>query len=241
MIMTAHQWATYSPREDEQLPRGKHIVVQPWERMVVLRRGAVVEVLEPGAHRRWDAGLRGRRVDTRPWVLHVPVQEVPTADGVTVKLSVAAEVRVADPVARVLAGHGVHERLYLRVQVALRDLVATSSVEDVVSGRAAVGARLASAVGDVSDLGVVVDRIEVKDVVLPAELKRAQAEVLLARAQGVAALERARAEAASLRTLANAARLATDLPALVELRLVQELGRSTGHTVVIGSAAGSAR
>jgi len=25
-----------------------------------------------------------------------------------------------------------------------------------------------------------------------------------------------------------------DLPALVELRLVQELGRTTGHTVVIG-------
>ena len=221
----------------EQLRRGSRIVVQPWERVVVLRRGAIVEVLEPGAHRRWESGLRGRRVDVRPWVLHVPVQEVPTADGVTVKVSLAAEARVTDAESFVVvAGAAVHERLYLRMQVALRDVVATASVEEVVSGRATVGTRLANALGDVSDLGVSVERVEVKDVVLPSELKRAQAEVLLARAQGMAALERARAEAASLRTLANAARLAADLPALVELRLVQELGRSSGHTVVIGQS-----
>ena len=220
----------------EPLRRGTRIVVQPWERMVVLRRGAIVEVLTPGAHRRWESGLRGRRIDVRPWVLHVPVQEVPTADGVTVKVSLAAEARVIDAEAFVVAGTSVHERLYLRAQVALRDVVATASVEDVVTGRATVGTRLAEAVGDVSDLGVALERVEVKDVVLPSELKRAQAEVLLARAQGVAALERARAEAASLRTLANAARLAADLPALVELRLVQELGRSSGHTVVIGQS-----
>lgn len=220
----------------EALAPGTRIVVEPWERVVVLRHGAIVEVLGPGAHRRWVRRLRGRRVDVRPWVLHVPVQEVPTADGVTVKLSVAAEVHVSDPVVSVTTSASPVERLYLRVQVALRDVVATSSVEDVVTGRATVGTRLADAIGDVADLGLAVDRVEVKDVVLPADLKRAQAEVLLARAQGLAALERARAEAASLRTLANAARLATDLPALVELRLVQELGRTSGHTVVIGQA-----
>jgi regulator of protease activity HflC (stomatin/prohibitin superfamily) len=220
----------------EPLRRGARIVVHPWERVVVVRRGAIVEVLTPGAHRRWASGLRGRRIDVRPWVLHVPVQEVPTADGVTVKVSLAAEARVIDAEAFVVAGPSVHERLYLRAQMALRDVVATASVEDVVTGRATVGTRLAEAVGDVSDLGVALERVEVKDVVLPSELKRAQAEVLLARAQGLAALERSRAEAASLRTLANAARLAADLPALVELRLVQELGRSSGHTVVIGQS-----
>lgn len=74
-----------------------------------------------------------------------------------------------------------------------------------------------------------------KDIILPGELKRAQTEVLVARAQGTAALERARGETAALRSLANAARMATDTPALIQLRLIQQLEASTGHTVVIGS------
>ena len=61
-------------------------------------------------------------------------------------------------------------------------------------------------------------------------------EVLVARAHGIAALERARGETAALRNLANAARMAADNPALIQLRLLQQLEASTGHTVVLGAA-----
>ena len=84
-------------------------------------------------------------------------------------------------------------------------------------------------------LGITIEQLELKDIVLPAELKRAQAEVLVARAQGLAALERARGETAALRNLANAARLVADNPALLDLRLLQQLATTSGHTVVIGS------
>jgi regulator of protease activity HflC (stomatin/prohibitin superfamily) len=228
-------WTNHRGLNGEAIKRGTTLVVNPWERVVLVRVGVVGETLDPGAHRIRGKGVVAHRVDMRSHLIVVPVQEIPTADGVTVKLTVAAQVRTADPAVRFMASM---ELLYLRVQVALRDTVATATIAEVVTGRVTIGERLVEAVGDVADLGVELERVEVKDVILPAEIRRAQAEVLLARAEGESKLERARAEAAALRVLANAARLATDVPALVELRLVQELGRSGGHTIVIGQRPG---
>lgn len=232
-----NRWMPFGPMASERVRRGRRFVVREWERAILLRDGVIVETLGAGAHRRWNARVVVHRVDTRPWVLQVPLQEVPTADGVTVKVTVAAQARVTDPVVRLTAAVEGIELLYLCVQVALRETIASVTLDEVVSGRGTVGARLVEAVGDTADTGITVERVEIKDIVLPSELKRAQAEVLLARAEGAASLERARGEAAVLRTLANAARLATETPALIELRLVQELGRTSGHTVVLGERA----
>ena len=215
--------------------RGRRQVVNQWERGLLFRNGALLRTLGPGAYRYWRSGYALRRVDVRPWILDVPTQEVPTADGVTVKVTVAGRVRVVDPAAYVTAAQEPVASLYLAVQVALRELVAQATVEELVAGRADAGGRLLAAVRGVDELGILLERLELKDIVLPADLKRAQAQVLIARAEGLAALERARGETAALRSLANAARLCADNPALLQLRLLQQLATGPGHTVVIGN------
>jgi regulator of protease activity HflC (stomatin/prohibitin superfamily) len=221
-------------RHEARVRRGSRVVVEPWEQALLFRRGVHVDTLGPGAVRLWTGGNTLRRVDMRPWIVTLPVQEVPTADGVTVKVTVAGRARVVDPVAYVLHAQDAQAVLYLAVQVALRELVAGTTVDDLVGGRAVVGRDLTAAVGGIDVVGVAVAQLDLKDVVLPADLKRAQAEVLMARAQGLAALERARGETAALRNLANAARLAADNPTLLQLRLLQQLAATSGHTVVIG-------
>jgi len=215
--------------------RGRRQIVNQWERALLLRDGALVRTLGPGAYRLWASGASLRRVDVRPWVLQVPAQEVPTADGVTVKVTAAGRVRVIDPVAYVTASQDPLSAVYLAVQVALRELVAAARVEELVGARRAVGTQLTASVRGLDELGVAVEQLELKDIVLPADLKRAQAQVLIARADGLAALERARGETAALRNLANAARLCADNPALLQLRLLQQLSAGPGHTVVIGT------
>ena len=239
-IRMAQGWHTYGVAgvgfEGLALDRGRAVTVREWERGLLFRHGRLSTVLEPGAHRRWGGGFTLRTVDMRPWIVPLPMQEIPTADGVTVKLTVAARARVADAVAYVTAARDPDQVLYLAVQVALRELVASLTLDDLLTARADVGARLLAGVRGVDELGVAVEQVELKDVVLPAELKRAQAEVLVARAQANAALERARGETAALRSLANAARMVADNRALLDLRLVQQLEASKGHTVVIGTA-----
>jgi regulator of protease activity HflC (stomatin/prohibitin superfamily) len=212
---------------------GRRLVVEQWERALVFRDGALARTLGPGAYRSWSRRERVRRVDVRPWVLQVPTQEVPTADGVTVKITAAGRVRVVDPEAWVTAAQDPSAVLYLAVQVALRELVTVTTVADLLASRPEVAATLAASVRGLDEVGVALDALELKDVVLPPDLKRAQSEVLIGRAEGQAALERARGETAALRSLANAARLCADNPALLQLRLVQQLAGGAAPTVVI--------
>jgi hypothetical protein len=76
---------------------------------------------------------------------------------------------------------------------------------------------------------------------IAGELRRAYASVIAARKDGEAALERARAETAALRGLANAGRLVDENPGLLQLRLLQQIGGTTGNTVMIGLPDGATR
>jgi regulator of protease activity HflC (stomatin/prohibitin superfamily) len=226
---------SHGPRS---LRPGELVVVAEWERAVLFREGRVARVLEPGAHRIWQSRCGVRTVDTRPWVITLPTQEAPTADGVPVKVTVAGHARVSDAAVYVTATRVPEQSVYLAVQVAVRELLAATTLADLVGGRAGLGERLTESARDADRAGVAIDELVIKDIILPGELKRAQAEVMIARAQGLAALERARGETAALRGLLNAARLASENPALLQLRLMEHLGTSSGHTVIIGAPPG---
>ena len=70
-------------------------------------------------------------------------------------------------------------------------------------------------------LGISVDSVMIKDVIVPTELRAAYAELVTTRQRAQAQLETARAETAALRSMANAAKLLDDHPALAQLRMIQ--------------------
>jgi regulator of protease activity HflC (stomatin/prohibitin superfamily) len=228
------QWV--DPSAPTRVARGRRFMVQEWERAVLFKDGRLQTVLGPGPYRRFGRGFALRRVDVRPWILPVPTQEIPTADGLTVKVTIVGRARVVDPVLFVTASQDANSALYLNAQIATREVIAATTVEQLVAARQELGDALTAAVRGLDEIGVALERLELKDVVFSSEIKKAQAEVVVARAQGLAALERARGETAALRNLANAAALLKDNPALLQLRLVQQLAATTGHTVVIGQA-----
>jgi regulator of protease activity HflC (stomatin/prohibitin superfamily) len=90
--------------------------------------------------------------------------------------------------------------------------------------------------------GVAVERVDVRDIMFPGELKRAFQEVIRAQKEGQAALERARAESATTRSLANTARAIEANPALMQLRLLQsmnEISSRGGNTFAFGIPEGA--
>src|SRR5581483_7614430 len=126
-------------------------------------------------------------------------------------------------------------------QVALRAVVGNVTVEALLNQRLDIGVQLLARVQpEAAKIGVNVLAVEVKDVIFPAELKRAFADVLKAKQEGQAALERVRGESAALRNLANAARMLEGNPALMNLRLMQSLSaaQNAGNTLVFGMPGG---
>jgi regulator of protease activity HflC (stomatin/prohibitin superfamily) len=214
------------------------IVVPEWERVLLYRDGRFEEELGPGRHRRARRRRRAVRVVVRPRLLAVPAQEVLTADGLAVKVSLAAVLRTADPRRWHESVEAADAFVYAALQVALRESVAARTLEELLAARATlaedVRERAAAGPGAV---GVAVEQLAVRDVMVPAELRRAAAEAATARAQGRAALERARAEVAATRALGNAARMVAEQPALLQLRTLQAV-ESGGATVVLTTAPG---
>lgn len=198
-----------------------HVTVQSHERALERCDGKLTRVLEPGRHRR-QRRARYEHVDVRERLSTVSPQEVPTSDGVSVKVSAAIRWSIVDA-ASYVATIDAESFVYLATQVALRDALSGLELADVTrEGRHTVTDALTEAAQQAGlGVGIAVAEVVVKDVILPPEIRAAYAELVTARQRSQVQLETARSESAALRSMANAAKLMDDHPALARLRLVQ--------------------
>lgn len=200
------------------------------------RDGKLARVLPPGRHR-IDVTAAVQRVELREQVLTLAPQEVLTSDAVTLRIVVALQFKVGDAVAYVEAAADPMAAVYLAAQIALRDLVAGVTADEVMQRGnridAAVIAAAARAAG--ARTGVEVIEAFVKDVIVPAEIRAAAMQLVTAKATGAAKLETARAETAALRALANAGKLLDAHPALAQLQLVQRVPYGSKVVLAVGT------
>ncbi len=149
------------------------IVVQEWERVLLHRDGRFAEVLEPGRHRRAQWRRTHVRVVVRPRLLVVPGQEVLTADGLSVKVSLTVACRTTDPRRWHEAVEDADAFVYAALQVALREAVAGRTLDQLLTARDAVPEDVRQRVGTAAGaVGVVVESLALRDVMVPAELRR---------------------------------------------------------------------
>ena len=208
---------------------------------LVYHHGLYVRRNNAGRHVIWGRGWTMSLIDLRKASLPVAGQEVLSADNVGLKASLVVTYEVVDPVKATHETQNWLGDLYNATQLALRAVVGGIAVEALLTQRLEIGAQLLARVQpEAAKVGVNVLAVEVKDVALPNDLKRAFADVLKAKQEGHAALERARGESAALRNLANAARVLEGNPALMNLRLMQSLASAqhAGNTVMVGMPGG---
>jgi regulator of protease activity HflC (stomatin/prohibitin superfamily) len=206
-------------------PFVRFVTVYDYQRGLRYRMGRFSGLVESGPH----VSFRGFNE------VRVPGQEILTSDGVALKVSLTAHYVIADPVAAVTGDQEFLRALYIALQAGVRDAIAGRTADEILGARGEIGPATGAAVAtDLARLGVELLGVDVRDVMVPGELKRAFAGIVAARREGEAALERARGETAALRSLANAGRLVDDNPGLLQLRLLQQLEGSSGNTVVMG-------
>jgi regulator of protease activity HflC (stomatin/prohibitin superfamily) len=210
---------------------------------LVYQHGLYVRRNNAGRHIIWGIGWTVKLTDLRKTSLLVAGQEVLTADNVGLKLSLLVTCRITDPARATHETQNWAGDIYNAAQLGARAVMGGIPVETLLNQRLEIGAQLlARARPEAAKIGVEIFAIEVKDLMFPADLKRAFAEVIKAKQESQAALERARGESASLRNLANAARLLDGNPALQNLRLMQSLtaAQNAGNTLVLGMPGGFA-
>ena len=226
------------------------VVIKKWRHVfcvpegwtgLMYHHGLYVRRNNAGRHVLWGRGWTINLIDLRKALMLVPGQEILTSDRVGLKLSLLVAYQVTEPVKAAHETQNWLSDLYNATQLVLRAVVNGIAVEALLNQRLEIGAQLQARVQpEAAKIGINVLAVEVKDLMFPADLKRAFADVLKAKQEGQAALERARGESASLRNLANAARVLEGNPALMNLRLIQSLSaaQNTGNTLVLGMPGG---
>jgi regulator of protease activity HflC (stomatin/prohibitin superfamily) len=180
--------------------------VYEYERGLKFTRGRFKGVVGPGVYWHFQTLTRISKVDVRPTRVAISGQEVLSADGVALKSSVAATFRVADAERAVLGSENYQAAIYTELQLALRSIASSMPIEELLSRRGEIPARLKELASEpLRSLGIELLDAALRDLTFPGELKKIFAQVVKARQEGLAALEKARGETAALRNLANAA------------------------------------
>lgn len=213
-------------------------VVSEGYAVLLYKDGKFLRRLAPGKHRVFGFDYTAAWVDMRRAIQTVPGQDVLTSDTLNVKISLTMTRQIVDPEKAMHVAEDHDQAVHSAAQLALRSVIAGLSSGDVLANRLNIGAELMKGVGpEAEKVGVAIQSIEVKDMMLPGEIRKAFTDVVTARKEGEASLERARAEGAALRSLANAARVMDGNPALMSLRWLKALegvGEHCGNTFVMG-------
>ena len=144
---------------------------------LLYHEGKLVETLAAGRHVRWGKNYRVALVDTRKTLLQVAGQEVLSADNVGVKLSIVLTTQIVDAAKSVQAADNHAAHIYSTTQTAVRTVVAGVTMEALLTQRVAIGAQLRELIAPQAEaVGVQVHAVEVRDVMLPGELRRRSAK-----------------------------------------------------------------
>jgi SPFH domain / Band 7 family len=220
-------------------------VVEAHEAGLLFVDGKLIERLPAGRHAFWAVGrtVKIQKVDTRPTPLEVTAQEILTKDRVGIRVTLTAFTRVIDPEKAALAAGDVANTLYRLVQFAIREAVATRTLDEILAARDTIDREVRTFVTErAGALGVEIGEIGVKDVILPGDVRDLLNKVVEAERTAKANLIRRQEETAATRSLLNTARLMEDNPLLLRLKelealekLVEKVGRIDLHA---GAGAG---
>jgi regulator of protease activity HflC (stomatin/prohibitin superfamily) len=163
-----------------------------------------------------------KRVSLRIVALDIPPQDVITRDNISIKVNAVLYMKVKDPVKAVI---GVENYLYATSQLAqttLRSVLGETELDELLANREKINAILKKIIDQRSeDWGIEVSAVEVKDVDLPPEMKRAMARQAEAERERRAKVINAEGELQASEKLAAAAAIIGREPAAIQLRYLQ--------------------
>ena len=199
-------------------------MVQQYQRGIVFRFGRVVErVRQPGLRVIVPIADRMVKVSMQTVVMPVPAQGAITFDNVTLTVDAVVYYRVVDPV-KALVNVRDYGRAVLQVaQTSLRSVIGRADLDAVLSDREKINAELKAAIDAPTEKpwGVLIERVEVKDVALPDSMKRSMSRQAEAERERRARVIAADGEYQASRRLADAARAMAATPGAFQLRLLQ--------------------
>jgi regulator of protease activity HflC (stomatin/prohibitin superfamily) len=199
-------------------------VVAEYERAVFFRLGHLKGAKGPGLMVVLPLIDRIVRVSLRTVALEIPVQELVTKDNVTVKVNGVTYYVVRDPVRAVLSVQDYQFATAQVSQVTLLTVLRQVDLDSLLREREAISGRLRALIDAATEpWGIEVTMVEIKDVELPEQMRRAMAREAESERERRAKVIHARGELEAAESLSQAAGTLEKHPAALQLRTLATL------------------
>ena len=192
--------------------------------------GKLARTLAPGAYAFWNfqKNVAVDVIDLRVQALEVSGQELLTRDKVSLRVNLAANLRVTDPVAARTRLAKFSDHVYRELQYGLRKAVSAKTLDELLGDKASLDGDIFDSVRDkVAAFGIELVGVGIKDVILPGEMREIFNSVVQAEKAAQANVIRRREEANATRSLLNTAKLIEESPVLMRLKELEALEKVT--------------
>lgn len=211
-------------------------VVTQWEQVAVIRFGRIIKVVKDGIHFRIPLLDSLSRFDMRVRTLDLRQQSVITKDNISLLVDAVAFIRIENPEALLTNVERYETAVYELAQTSLRDVIGSFNLDDVLSERSSIAERIEGLVEKTATVwGIDVQNVELQNVVLPPDMKRAFAVQAEAEREARAVKISAEAEKEASSLYREAAEILAQSPGAVQLRMLQtlaDISKDQSNTII---------
>jgi regulator of protease activity HflC (stomatin/prohibitin superfamily) len=199
-------------------------IMREYERAVVFRLGKFQKTKGPGLIFLIPFIDKIERVDLRVLTINVDKQEVITKDNVTVNVDAITFFRVMDAEEAIIQVERYIHATSMLAQTTLRSIVGQVELDELLANREKVNKNIQEIIDRQTDpWGIKVVSVEVRDVVLPENMKRAMARQAETERDRRAKVISAEGEFQAAQKMVDAAKLMETAPMALQLRFLQTM------------------
>ncbi len=198
--------------------------INQYEKGIRFVLGRYAGLMEPGWRLVWPIIQGYRKVDLRVKAVDVPNQEAITKDNVSVSVNAVIYYKVKDANKAILEVENFYYAISQLAQTTMRNAVGQVDLDELLSQRDRVSENIRSIIDAATDpWGIKVDNVELKDVVLPEEMKRVIGRQAEAEREKRAIIIKAEGEVAAANNMASAAEKLSTAKGALHLRTLQSI------------------
>lgn len=210
--------------------------INQYERGIKFSFGRYSGMMEPGWRLVWPVIQSFQKVDIRTKAVDVPDQEAITKDNVSTRISAVIYYKVKDAAKAVLEVENFYFAVHQLAQTTMRNIVGEVELNDLLANRDKIAQRIRDIVAETTtSWGLEVASVELKDIILPEDMKRTMAKQAEAQREKQATIINSEGEVIAAENLSKAAKLMAATPGALHLRTlnsINDISSDQSNTVV---------
>lgn len=198
--------------------------INQYERGVMFTLGKFTGIKQPGWRIVVPVFQSMTKVDIRTKAVDVPDQEAITKDNIPVRINAVIYYRVANAEKAVLEVENFFWAMSQMAQTTMRNAVGETTLDELLQNRDEISRKIQLVIDKASDpWGIKVESVELKDIVIPQDLKRTISKEAEAEREKKAVIIKAEGELIASENLSLAAKKLATTPGALHLRTLQSI------------------